>query len=338
LRRYRVLVLVLSLLGSLFLAAPIAANIEVVIVASDGMWSGPAFPGIVISTDSSNDGAHPVEVVLRPNLRGTAQLSVEWVSDPVDDLWAGKLTFYGLPVVAAPDAHHAEIHIDPWALPPSAFREFPYPWEISDSPEAQAAYNEFMSKHFLPLFNGAPLSRTESPGGNPSTRNLRAFSEEAFLEGYSVSERGDLVVSVLFTTNGRWKFRWIEETCNGLSATIVGDDGDNVIDGTSGDDVIWAGAGDDIVRGRGGNDTICLGDGNDTGYGGAGRDTILGGKGADVLDGGGKKDKLFGGGGDDDLVGGGGNDVLKGNKGDDTGNGGPGDDTCRVEAATNCER
>ncbi len=101
------------------------------------------------------------------------------------------------------------------------------------------------------------------------------------------------------------------ESCNGLTATIVGTDGDDVLLGTSGDDVIVAGAGDDVVKGKGGDDTIC---------GGPGEDELNGGK------------------GDDLLIGGSGHDVLSGNGGSDTVKGGKGIDLCRQGAKKKCER
>ncbi len=140
-------------------------------------------------------------------------------------------------------------------------------------------------------------------------------------------------------------------TCDGLSASIVGDQFDNVIVGTSGGDVIVALAGNDVVSGLGGADTICLGEGDDTGsgnggadtirggagsdtiYGNIGGDIIYGGPGADFIDGGGGGDTILGnaGGGNTDdvgdvLLGGRGNDILDGWVGDDVLWGGPGDD------------
>lgn len=48
-------------------------------------------------------------------------------------------------------------------------------------------------------------------------------------------------------------------TCNFLTATIVGTDGNDTIAGTPGNDVISAGAGSDIINGLDGNDVICPG-------------------------------------------------------------------------------
>ena len=53
-------------------------------------------------------------------------------------------------------------------------------------------------------------------------------------------------------------------SCQGLTDTIVGTQGANVINGTSGADVITAGAGNDQVWGHGGDDVVCGGPGTDT--------------------------------------------------------------------------
>ncbi len=141
--------------------------------------------------------------------------------------------------------------------------------------------------------------------------------------------------------------------CNGVEATIVGSDNDDVIVGTTGRDVIVGLDGDDVIDGRGGNDLICGNDGNDKVLGGSGADVLLGGKGRDILKGGGGKDilrgsvgrdKLFGLGGDDVLEAGGGRDRLEGGKGADTLlggkgadklNGGPGIDRCAGGSGNN---
>ncbi len=82
-------------------------------------------------------------------------------------------------------------------------------------------------------------------------------------------------------------------TCRGQIPTIVGGNGDDVLDGTVGNDVIHASSGNDIVRGRGGNDMIC---------GGSGNDRLAGGSGDDRLDGGAGRDSCVGGPGTDRLI------------------------------------
>jgi Ca2+-binding RTX toxin-like protein len=98
-------------------------------------------------------------------------------------------------------------------------------------------------------------------------------------------------------------------TCGGLEVTIVGTDGDDVINGTNGNDVI---------AGLGGNDTI---------RGGDGEDVICGGPGDDYIEGQGDEDILFGDEGDDWLDGGeAGCCNVATNTGDDVLSGGPGND------------
>ena len=106
-------------------------------------------------------------------------------------------------------------------------------------------------------------------------------------------------------------------TCFGLTPTIVGEDGGDVIRGTARRDVILGGDGADVIDGRGGDDVICGGDGADILRGGAGTDRISGGEGADSLFGEAGTDQLLGDGGDDVLRGGAGSDVLRGGEGDD---------------------
>lgn len=124
--------------------------------------------------------------------------------------------------------------------------------------------------------------------------------------------------------------------CAGLTATIVGDAGDNTIFGTPSRDVIVAKAGNDVIYGRGGNDVICAGsgadmvfggDGGDRLFGGLGKDTMSGGLGQDTMSGGMGDDTLNGGEGLDNLSGGAGRDTLRGNGAADTISGGPDDDT-----------
>src|SRR5687768_12842414 len=53
-------------------------------------------------------------------------------------------------------------------------------------------------------------------------------------------------------------------TCDGLTATIVGTNGDDTLTGTTGDDVIVGLGGDDVIVGDLGADRICGGTGDDT--------------------------------------------------------------------------
>jgi len=115
-------------------------------------------------------------------------------------------------------------------------------------------------------------------------------------------------------------------TCNGVPATIVGDNNDNMIFGTSGNDVIFDPAGNDTIHGLDGNDVMCGGPGRDRLSGNRGRDRLFGGTGKDVLRGGAGNDRLFGQSG---------NDAMNGQSGFDRCNEGSGNDTAaRCEGTT----
>ena len=129
--------------------------------------------------------------------------------------------------------------------------------------------------------------------------------------------------------------------CRGLSATIVGTDGDDTLVGTPADDVIAGLGGNDVIRGGRGNDTICGGPGSDRIFGGPGDDELRGSRGSDIIRGGmGKdevfggrrRDRLYGGPGNDSVFGGSGNDSLFGGRRHDKLYGGPGDDRLKCGA------
>jgi hypothetical protein len=125
--------------------------------------------------------------------------------------------------------------------------------------------------------------------------------------------------------------------CHGLTATITGTSGPDVIVGTNHHDVIVAGAGNDTVRGRGGRDVICAGRGDDEVKAGERHDRVYGGPDRDDLGGGMGADRLFGQRGRDELFGGSANDTLNGGSGTDEGFGGSGTDMClSIEFAHGC--
>jgi hypothetical protein len=132
-------------------------------------------------------------------------------------------------------------------------------------------------------------------------------------------------------------------TCSGLSVTILGTPGDDIIMGTEGPDVIEGLEGNDIIDGLGGNDVICGGLGKDILYAGTGDDKLHGQGGDDILYGEAGNDRLDGGGGDDTLNGGAGDDTLLADDGEDILDGGDGEDTCDGgthvvgDTAVNCE-
>ena len=127
-------------------------------------------------------------------------------------------------------------------------------------------------------------------------------------------------------------------TCQGMTATIVGDDDSERIEGTDGDDVIVGRGGGDIITGGEGNDVICGNDGSDAIDGGPGNDSMFGGTGPDFITGVDGNDILRGGpdsdslnfgdeeNGDDQVYGGAGNDDLHAGVGVDQLFAGSGDD------------
>lgn len=93
---------------------------------------------------------------------------------------------------------------------------------------------------------------------------------------------------------------------------IFGGDGDDRIFGENGRDRILGGAGDDYIQGHAGDDFISGGEGGDTLLGSNGNDEIHGGEGDDEIFGHSGSDRLFGSGGEDSLFGGTGDDFLNG--------------------------
>ncbi len=109
--------------------------------------------------------------------------------------------------------------------------------------------------------------------------------------------------------------------CQGLTPTITGTFGPDIINGTAGPDVIVALSGNDTVNTGGGNDTVCAGDGNDIVNLSVGNDRAFGEIGNDRLAGYGGNDRLDGGANADTLLGGTGADVCLGRTGVDSASG-----------------
>lgn len=111
------------------------------------------------------------------------------------------------------------------------------------------------------------------------------------------------------------------DTVNSSSAlfgfTILGQEGNDTLNGASGSDDILGGPGRDSINGGRGNDTLLGNNDQDTIIGGDGRDNIVGGNG---------NDSVLGGSHDDTIVGGSGKDTLKGGSGHDFINAGAHDD------------
>jgi len=92
--------------------------------------------------------------------------------------------------------------------------------------------------------------------------------------------------------------------------SIVGDEGNNTIDGTEDPDFILGQGGDDFLHGFGGGDVLDGGAGDDLLIGGAGDDWLAGNIGNDRLDGGDGNDFMAGGDGADQFFGGSGEDIV----------------------------
>jgi uncharacterized repeat protein (TIGR01451 family) len=122
-------------------------------------------------------------------------------------------------------------------------------------------------------------------------------------------------------------------TCHGVTATISGTPGDDLLVGTPGPDVIAALGGGDRIVSRAGRDLVCAGSGSDFVGAGTAADRVFGGAG---------RDRLLGRGGPDLLKGSAGNDVLEGGRGSDRLRGGRGFDRCRggagLDSIRGCER
>ena len=104
-----------------------------------------------------------------------------------------------------------------------------------------------------------------------------------------------------------------------ISASLLGGNGNDILNGGGGDDFINGGAGSDTAFGNGGNDRIVGSSGDDELHGGEGNDsifgssdlnTIYGDAGDDVLYGGDQVDNIFGGDGIDQIFGLDGDDIL----------------------------
>ncbi|MGF1515224.1 MAG: DUF4347 domain-containing protein [Elainellaceae cyanobacterium] len=98
---------------------------------------------------------------------------------------------------------------------------------------------------------------------------------------------------------------------------LNGGSDDDLLDGGAGDDLLNGGSGRDRLLGKGGNDFINGGSNSDTILGGRGDDVLNGGRGADRIRGNGGRDQINGGGGRDRLLGNGGRDEVHGNRGAD---------------------
>ena len=123
---------------------------------------------------------------------------------------------------------------------------------------------------------------------------------------------------------------------------LIGDDGNNVIEGFLGDDVMGGGGGTDTAAfTRSFELVVDLVEGTAVEYWGSDTlksfEDIIGSPYADTIIGDDGPNAIWGGSGADSLAGAGGDDVLLGERGDDSVDGGDGTDTCDGETKIDCE-
>ncbi|NJR38142.1 MAG: hypothetical protein HC781_03930 [Leptolyngbyaceae cyanobacterium CSU_1_4] len=110
------------------------------------------------------------------------------------------------------------------------------------------------------------------------------------------------------------------------SDTIIGTDGDDILNGFSDLDIIYGRGGNDLINGGSDRDVLRGDEGNDTINGGTDNDNIQGGTGNDSVNGGDGNDLMLGNDGDDVLSGDRGKDKIYGGQGKDIINGSDGND------------
>ena len=141
---------------------------------------------------------------------------------------------------------------------------------------------------------------TDSLSGPPSASISRLVSTSVAGAQSSVLTAADRAGNSASKACG---YTVVVPTCQGLTPTILGTGGNDVIRGTAGVDVIHALGGADRVDGLGAGDKLCGGDGPDVINGGDGADTVDGGAGNDDIRGGPAADTLDGGPGSDSIQG-----------------------------------
>ena len=126
---------------------------------------------------------------------------------------------------------------------------------------------------------GQPLTDWSHPW-SPSAGRYAVFAN-------AVDDEGLTSPTVLRGVHGRRRpAADAAGVCQGVAATIVGTEGDDVLRGTSGPRRHRRARWNDTISGLGGNDIICGGDGNDRIDAGNGADTVIAGAGDDVVFGG----------------------------------------------------
>lgn len=171
-------------------------------------------------------------------------------------------------------------------------------------------------------------------GGSPTSATIVVVPRTAGTIRNTATVKGDQKDPVSSNNKATATTRVLgAPTCHGVTATVVGTAGNDVLVGTPGPDVIVGLGGDDRIVARAGRDLICAGAGNDYIGAGSAADRVFAGAG---------RDRLLGRGGPDLLKGSSGNDVLKGGRGSDRLRGGSGFDRCvggaGADSIRGCER
>jgi hypothetical protein len=187
-----------------------------------------------------------------------------------------------------------------------------------------------------------------SPGERARIEITAIPTEQGFVRATSRISSGN--IDLASGSNEDREGTQVIPNCDGLSPTVVGTGGPELLQGNVGKDVILGLGGDDVIKAFAGNDVICAGEGDDTVKSGGGNDRVFGqggddrvrasggndfaqgNAGDDLLEGEENADQLFGGVGGDTLTGGPANDLLNGGPDRDRCVGGPGTNTL-----TSCE-
>ena len=201
----------------------------------------------------------------------------------------------------------------------------------SAGPPDESTQTLLVSSVGSPSHGSAAVITTGPDAGKVRYSPVAGFSgADSFT--YVISDGSSSATGTVSVTVAQQSFR----TLCGLTPTILGTLGNDVITGTPGDDVIRARRGNDVIDGNGGNDIICGGPGADRITTGSGGDRIAGGTGDDSIDSGAGDDRVRGGfgrdtilsrAGDDSIAAGPGNDSIDAGDGDNRVAAGDGDDS-----------
>lgn len=178
-----------------------------------------------------------------------------------------------------------------------------------------------------PMYMIANLAVGDSWAGNPDASTIfPAKLQIDYIRVYSEAPAPAPAATPSTATDGGKGALGLVLNGKGDKAHLVGQSGDDVIQGVVGDDTLEGADGADLITGDAGDDRINGNVGRDTVHGGDGADWALGGKDSDLVYGEVGDDIVHGNMGDDSLWGGAGADVVRGGQGDDSLSGGDGAD------------